>query len=76
MKELILVIAKALVDHPEQVQVGVKDDDRGTIYELSVHPEDIGKIIGKQGRIAKAIRTVVTSASVKSQKRVIVDIMS
>ncbi|MGM0880917.1 MAG: KH domain-containing protein [Bacillota bacterium] len=76
MKELILVIAKALVDHPEQVQVAVKDDDRGTIYELSVHPEDIGKIIGKQGRIAKAIRTVVTSASVKSQKRVIVDIMS
>jgi predicted RNA-binding protein YlqC (UPF0109 family) len=76
MKELILVIAKALVDHPEQVQVGVKEDDRGTIYELSVHPEDIGKIIGKQGRIAKAIRTVVSSASVKSQKRVIVDIMS
>ncbi|WP_139998308.1 MULTISPECIES: KH domain-containing protein [Paenibacillus] len=76
MKELILVIAKALVDHPDQVQINVKDDDRGTIYELSVHPEDIGKIIGKQGRIAKAIRTVVTSASVKSPKRVIVDIMS
>ncbi|WP_054029008.1 KH domain-containing protein [Bacillus sp. FJAT-28004] len=76
MKELILVIAKALVDHPDQVLINVKDDDRGTIYELSVHPEDIGKIIGKQGRIAKAIRTVVTSASVKSQKRVIVDIMS
>ncbi|WP_028611064.1 KH domain-containing protein [Paenibacillus harenae] len=76
MKELILVIAKALVDHPDQVQVNVKDDDRGTIYELSVHPEDIGKIIGKQGRIAKAMRTVVTSAAVKSQKRVIVDIMS
>lgn len=76
MKELILVIAKALVDHPDQVQINVKDDDRGTIYELSVHPEDIGKIIGKQGRIAKAIRTVVNSASVKSQKRVIVDIKS
>ncbi|MCA0754009.1 KH domain-containing protein [Paenibacillus sp. N4] len=76
MKELILVIARALVDHPDQVQVQVKDDDRSTIYELSVHPEDIGKIIGKQGRIAKAMRTVVTSASVKSSKRVIVDIMS
>ncbi|KRE39819.1 KH domain-containing protein [Paenibacillus sp. Soil522] len=76
MKELILVIAKALVDHPDQVLINVKDDDRGTIYELSVHPEDVGKIIGKQGRIAKAMRTVVTSASVKSQKRVIVDIMS
>lgn len=76
MKELILVIAKALVDHPDQVQVQVKDDDRSTIYELSVHPEDIGKIIGKQGRIAKAMRTVVTSASVKSPKRVIIDILS
>jgi len=76
MKELILVIAKALVDHPEDVRVNVKDDDRGTIYELSVHSDDVGKIIGKQGRIAKAIRTVVSSASVKSQKRVIVDIVS
>jgi predicted RNA-binding protein YlqC (UPF0109 family) len=76
MKELILVIAKALVDHPDQVQVLVKEDDRSTIYELSVHPEDIGKIIGKQGRIAKAMRTVVTSASVKSPKRCIVDIVS
>jgi len=76
MKELILVIAKALVDHPEDVRVNVKDDDRGTIYELSVHADDVGKIIGKQGRIAKAIRTVVISASVKSQKRVIVDIVS
>ncbi|MOA27264.1 hypothetical protein D3C78_1481280 [compost metagenome] len=76
MKELILVIAKALVDHPDQVQVNVRDEDRGTIYEVSVHPEDIGKIIGKQGRIAKAMRTVVNSAAVKSQKRVIVDIMS
>lgn len=76
MKDLILVIAKALVDHPEDVRVNVKDDDRGTIYELSVHADDVGKIIGKQGRIAKAIRTVVISASVKSQKRVIVDIVS
>ncbi|MFC4775420.1 KH domain-containing protein [Paenibacillus sp. GCM10023252] len=76
MKELILVIAKALVDHPDDVRVNVKDDDRGTIYELSVHAEDIGKVIGKQGRIAKAIRTVVASAAVKSPKRVIVDIVS
>ncbi|MEF2244589.1 MULTISPECIES: KH domain-containing protein [unclassified Paenibacillus] len=76
MKELILVIAKALVDHPEDVRVQVKDDERSVIYELSVHPDDIGKVIGKQGRIAKAIRTVVTSASVKSNKRVVVDINS
>ncbi|MFD2116855.1 KH domain-containing protein [Paenibacillus yanchengensis] len=76
MKELILIIAKALVDHPEAVRVEVKDEERSVVYELSVHPDDVGKVIGKQGRIAKAIRTVVTSASVKSNKRVIVDIKS
>ena len=76
MKELILVIAKALVDHPEDVRVDEKEDDRGTVYMLSVHPEDIGKVIGKQGRIAKALRTVVASAAVKSQGRVLVDIIS
>jgi predicted RNA-binding protein YlqC (UPF0109 family) len=76
MKELILVIAKALVDHPEDVRVDEKEDDRGTVYMLSVHPDDIGKVIGKQGRIAKALRTVVASAAVKSQRRVLVDIIS
>ncbi|WP_274651568.1 KH domain-containing protein [Paenibacillus humicola] len=76
MKELILVIAKALVDHPEDVRVDEKEDDRGIVYMLSVHPEDIGKVIGKQGRIAKALRTVVASAAVKSQRRVLVDIIS
>jgi predicted RNA-binding protein YlqC (UPF0109 family) len=76
MKDLILVIAKALVDHPEDVRVDEREDDRGTVYMLSVHPDDIGKVIGKQGRIAKALRTVVASAAVKSQKRVLVDIIS
>jgi len=76
MKELVLVIAKALVDHPEDVRVHVRDDERSTVYELSVHPTDVGKIIGKQGRIAKAIRTVVNSAAIKSNKRVVVDIQS
>lgn len=76
MKDLILVIAKALVDHPEDVRVEEKADERGTIYELSVHREDIGKVIGKQGRIAKALRTVVSSAAPDPQKRIIVDIIS
>lgn len=76
MKELILVIAKALVDNPEDVRVDVKEDDRGTVYLLSVNPDDVGKVIGKQGRIAKALRTVVASAAVKTQKRVMVDIIS
>ncbi|PZD93301.1 hypothetical protein DNH61_21905 [Paenibacillus sambharensis] len=76
MKELILVIARALVDHPEDVRVDIREDDRGTVYSLSVHPEDVGKVIGKQGRIAKALRTVVTSAAVKDRRRIIVDIVS
>lgn len=76
MEQLIRVIARALVDHPEDVQVKVKDDAKGLIYQLIVHPQDVGKVIGKQGRIAKALRTVVSSASVKERKRVIVDIVS
>jgi predicted RNA-binding protein YlqC (UPF0109 family) len=76
MKDLITVIAKALVDHPEDVHVNVVEDTNSTVYELSVHSTDIGKVIGKQGRIAKALRTVVTSAAVKENKRVSVEIVS
>ncbi|KIL35265.1 MULTISPECIES: KH domain-containing protein [Cohnella] len=76
MEQLIRVIARALVDHPEDVQIQVREDARGLVYELSVHPDDVGKVIGKQGRIAKAVRTVVSSAAVKERKRVIVDIVS
>ncbi|TVY08791.1 KH domain-containing protein [Paenibacillus cremeus] len=76
MKDLITVIAKALVDHPDEVRVTTKEDERNVTYEISVHPEDIGKVIGKQGRIAKALRTVVTSAAVKEPKRVSVEILS
>lgn len=76
MDQLVRVIARALVDHPEDVQVRVKEDSRGMVCELSVNPADLGKVIGKQGRIAKALRTVVSSAAVKERKRVIVDIIS
>ncbi|ANF96493.1 MULTISPECIES: KH domain-containing protein [Paenibacillus] len=76
MEQLVMVIAKALVDHPEDVSVNVVEKDNLIVYELSVHPDDAGKVIGKQGRIAKALRTVVTSAAVKTHKRVTVDIMS
>ncbi|HAS01605.1 MAG TPA: hypothetical protein DCR67_09045, partial [Brevibacillus sp.] len=61
MKALIETIAKALVDHPEHVKVNAVDKERILVFELSVHPDDMGKIIGKQGRIAKALRTVVTA---------------
>jgi uncharacterized protein len=76
MKDLITVIAKALVDHPEEVRVNVVEKDDRMEYRLSVHPEDVGKVIGKQGRIAKSLRTVITSAAVKETKRVTVEIVS
>ena len=74
MKELLEVIAKALVENPDEVVVteSVKDDE--TVIELSVAPADMGKVIGKQGRIAKAIRSVVKAASSKEDKKVIVEI--
>ena len=73
MKELVEVIAKALVENPDEVVVteSVKDDE--TVIELSVAPADMGKVIGKQGRIAKAIRSVVKAASSKEDKKVIVE---
>lgn len=76
MKQLIMVIAKALVDHPDEVRVHEVEEDQVVVYHLLVHPSDVGKVIGKQGRIAKALRTVVTSAAVKHQKRVAVEIGS
>ncbi|MEW9667608.1 KH domain-containing protein [Ammoniphilus sp. 3BR4] len=75
MKPLIEVIAKALVDHPEEVRINEVEKDRLTVYELSVHAEDMGKVIGKQGRVAKALRSVVNAAAVKENKRVTIDIV-
>jgi predicted RNA-binding protein YlqC (UPF0109 family) len=75
MKELVEVIAKALVEHPEQVEVSEKESDRAIVVELKVAPGDMGKVIGKQGRIAKAIRSVVKAAASKEDKKVIVDIV-
>jgi predicted RNA-binding protein YlqC (UPF0109 family) len=75
LKELVEVIAKNLVDYPEQVKVKQTEGDTTIIIELSVASEDMGKVIGKQGRIAKAIRTVVKSAAVKTDKKVIVEII-
>lgn len=75
MKELVEVIAKALVDHPEEVTVNEKKEGRTTVLELHVADGDMGKVIGKQGRIAKAIRSVVKAAAAKEDKRVVVDIV-
>ena len=75
MKELVEYLAKALVDFPEQVDVRQVEGERSIIFELRVASEDMGKVIGKQGRIAKAIRTVVNAAAVKENKRVMVEII-
>lgn len=75
MKDLVKVIAKSLVDHPEEVQVTEKESDGVIVVELRVTSDDMGKVIGKQGRIAKAIRTVVKAASSKERKKVVVDIL-
>lgn len=75
MKELVEVVAKALVDHPEEVVVTEKVEGRNIVVELHVAASDMGKVIGKQGRIAKAIRTVVKAASSKDNTRVDVEIV-
>jgi len=75
MKELVETIAKSLVDNPEKVQVNEVYGEQSIIVELRVAPEDMGKVIGKQGRIAKAIRTVVKAAAIKENKRVVVEII-
>ncbi|PAB58901.1 KH domain-containing protein [Anaeromicrobium sediminis] len=75
MGELIKTIAKALVDNPDEVFVNEVEGKQSLIVELKVAPEDMGKIIGKQGRIAKAIRTVAKAAATKENKRIVVEII-
>lgn len=75
MKELVEVIAKSLVENPEEVVVTETESGDSVLVELKVAPSDMGKVIGRQGRIAKAIRSVVKAASSKSDKKVVVEIL-
>lgn len=75
MKELVRLLAESLVDDASQVEVTETTKDDAIVIELKVAPEDMGKVIGKQGKIAKAIRTVVKAAASKSDKKIIVDII-
>jgi uncharacterized protein len=75
MQDLVEAIAKALVDHPEQVQVRSVDGEQVTVLELRVHPEDLGKVIGRQGRTAKSIRTILGAAGMKIRKRLTLEIL-
>jgi predicted RNA-binding protein YlqC (UPF0109 family) len=75
MKELVEEIAKALVDHPEDVQVKAVEGEQVTVLELRVHPTDLGKVIGRQGRTAKSIRTILGAAGMKLKKRLTLEIL-
>ena len=75
MKELVEVIARSLVDNPDEVVVTEKEDGESVVLELKVASQDMGKVIGRQGRIAKAIRSVVKAASTKTDKKVTVEII-
>ena len=75
MKQLVEVIAKSLVDFPDEVVVKETENEKGVLIELRVAQADMGKVIGKQGRIAKAIRTVVKAASSMEDKKVVVEIL-
>ena len=75
MKELVEAIAKALVDHPENVQVRSVDGEQVTVLELRVHPDDLGKVIGRQGRTAKSMRTILAAAGMKIRKRLTLEIL-
>lgn len=75
MKNLLQTIAQELVEYPDQVTVSQREEEDKIILELKVAPEDMGKIIGKQGRIAKSIRTIIKAATIESTKKVVVDIV-
>ncbi len=75
MEQMLARIARALVDYPDQVRVNVLEDERVVTLELQVSPDDMGKVIGRQGRIVKAIRTVVNAAAIKENKRVLVEVV-
>ncbi|MBQ8639498.1 MAG: KH domain-containing protein [Lachnospiraceae bacterium] len=74
MKGLLEVIAKSLVEHPDEVVVTEQETEKGLVLELKVAPSDMGKVIGKQGRIARAIRSVIKAAASREDKKVIVEI--
>ena len=75
MKELIEAIAKALVDNPDQVQVRVIEGEQVIVFELRVHPSDLGKVIGRQGRTVESIRCILGAAGVKLRKRIRLEIL-
>jgi predicted RNA-binding protein YlqC (UPF0109 family) len=75
VKELLELLVKALVDHPEEVEVSEVEGERSVVLEVRVAPDDVGKVIGKQGRIVQALRTVVKAAAARAGKKAVVEIL-
>ncbi len=75
MKDLVEMVTKALVDNPEVVDVRQVDGERSVILEVRVHPDDVGKVIGRNGRIIESIRTIVKAAAAKQNKKATVEIV-
>lgn len=75
MKDLLELIAKALVDRPEEVEVREVEGDQATVLELRMAQDDLGKVIGKQGRTARSIRTILSAAGMKHRKRIVLEIL-
>ncbi len=75
LKDLVVVMAKALVDHPENVEVNEVEGEQTTVFELKVIKEDLGKVIGKEGRTARSLRTILSAASAKLKKRAVLEIL-
>ncbi|MBQ7608215.1 MAG: KH domain-containing protein [Desulfovibrionaceae bacterium] len=75
MRNLIEYIARSLVDHPDDVQVNEVEGEQTTVLELKVAQDDLGKVIGKQGRTARALRTILSAASTRSKKRTVLEIL-
>ena len=74
MKDLVLQVSKALVDHPQDVRVTESERNNHILLEITVNPEDVGKIIGKQGRIIKSLRTIVKTCAIRDDKRIAVEL--
>ncbi|OGQ48065.1 MAG: RNA-binding protein [Deltaproteobacteria bacterium RIFCSPLOWO2_02_FULL_47_10] len=75
LKQMLEMMAKALVDHPEQVEIAEVEGEQTTVFELKVAKEDLGKIIGKEGRTARSLRTIISAASAKLKKRSVLEII-
>lgn len=75
LKELVLYLARALVDEPDEVEVQAIEEDRAIVLELSVAPDDLGKVIGREGRTARAMRTLLSATPIRENRRVVLDIL-